>query len=293
MAPSRLYENALSSLGAARAQWDAAAQRIAAVNGPDSRNQSGQDTVRSIEAEEQLSADPDAAEPSILAQALAVLASMAWPDGPSEFPAAYEEALDQFRLKGTRIQSSPAMLFRYANGPGLLRVIARALADAGQDHLAGSLNNLIDSASGKAPTHTWDVVVAYVRKSEVWTLLVRNHVPLSRPGRSMFVTFDLASPRDRQSAQWLHAALALWLDRDPCFLEVSFPTATDDELLFPTFADAGWFRHFRGAPAAEPHGWTRPHPPRDPVADRQPEAVMETQGLDRLPSPSHLRAVPP
>lgn len=293
LARSRLCANALAAMAGARAPWDSAARDIATIDGPDPRNQSGAESIRMIEAEEQLSPDPAAANPSIMAQALAALAATRWPLEPGKAADAYEQALSLFRLKGTRIRSSPAMLYRYVNGPSFLRILARALADAGQDRLANGLDRLIRAASGKPPTATWEAVVAYIQKAGVWTLLISQPIQLARPGRSMFVTFDGAPPAGRRSARWLHAALALWLDRDPCFLELRFPARGGDRLLFPTFADAGWFRHFHGAPVGEPHGWTRPHPPLDPVADRQPEAVSEPCMLDRLDSPQHLRALPP
>ena len=293
MDQSTLYLNALSALGATRTQWKAAATHIAGIDGPDPLNQSGSEAIRMIESDEQLSADPAAAEPGTMAKALTALAGTQWPVGAGAVADAYEKALSPFRLNGTRIESTPTVLYRYVNGPSFLRILARALADAGQDRLSDGLKGLIEAASAKPPTGTWQAVVAYIQKAGVWTILVGNPVSIARPGRSMFVTFDLAPPTDRRSASWLHSALALWLDRDPCFLELRFPSQDSDRLLFPTFADAGWFRHFQGAPVGEPHGWTRPHPPLDPVADRQAEAVSEPCTLDRLESPQHLRAVPP
>jgi len=290
---SRLYEAAVASLGASRAQWEAAAQRIAATEGPDLRNQSGAAILANIQAEEQLSADPGQADSALLAGALTELAAAAWPDTAAGFRNTFVNALDAFRLKGTQISFSPAMLHRYIQGPGFLRALAKALANAGHDTLATVLHARIEATARGEPTETWQSVVDLIRTPGVWAALVANPIAMAPPGRSMFVTFDAPAPTDRRSARRLHAALALCLDCQECFLEIRYPTQSDDKLLFPTFADAGWFSHFRGARAGEPHGWTRPHSPLDPEDDRQPEAVQETQTLARLPSADHLRAVPP
>lgn len=99
----------------------------------------------------------------------------------------------------------------------------------------------------------------------------------------MFVTFDLATPAERTSSSFLHAALALGLP-SKALAELSYEVLPTDRLLFPTFADAGWFSHFRGVPVGEPHGWTNPHVPPGDASDRQPEAVKATDSLNRVES---------
>jgi hypothetical protein len=295
LANSRLYENALSSLGAALAQWHATAQRIAAVSGPDPQNQSGGEVLRMIEAEEQLSAHPANADPVLMTQALDALAATSWPASPTEFQKAYETAIEQFRLHGRPIRLSPRTLYRYLNGraaSGFLQQLAKALRAAGRKAHARRLDTLIGDAATQRPDANWDRVIEFVRNPKVWPILLGQEVPLA-PRRGMFVTFDLDTPTVRGSARWLHAALALWLPLDDCFLELRYPTTAGELLRFPTFADAGWFRHFVGARVGEPCGWTRPHKSIDPAPDRQPEAVHATPSLDRLSSPNDLRAVPP
>ncbi len=291
MAPSRLYQNAIAALGASRAQWEAAAQRIAAVNGPDAANQLGSEILRMIEAEEQLSADPMKAEPALMSQAIAALAASAWPAGAVEFQREYESVTDAFRLSGQRISVSPRTLYRYLNGHGFLERLADALHGT-NDILAERLEKLIRQALEQRSHGAWNGVIEFLRAPHVWAILVSQGIPLSER-RGLYVTFDLDAPRERSSARWLHAALALWLPLDDCFLELRYPVSDADVLRFPTFADAGWFRHFACAAPAEPCGWTRPHGTVDPRPDRQPEAVHETPTLDRLSSSDHLRAVPP
>jgi len=154
---------------------------------------------------------------------------------------------------------------------------------------AQKLDEKIAAAHNGAAGVSWDTVLEFVTSPDVWNALPLEEVPLSR-ARSTFVTFDAGQRVHRDSAGWMHTALALWKPRQDCFLQSQYAPNLDRPLRYPTLADAGWFRHFQSAEPAEPHGWTRPH---DSALPRQPEAVHKPSRLKALESPRDLRMVPP
>jgi hypothetical protein len=244
-----------------------------------------------IETENQLSADPASADPALLAEALSLLGAVAWPADVGGVCRAYGAAVAPYALHGKPVASRPAVVFRYVTGAGFWKQIVAALRNSREDTLASELDDLVTRAERQPAETTWDEVVEFATDPGVWSVLDRAAVRLGG-GASAFVTFDAGQPVQRESSAWLHAALALWRPWNPRFAEVRYATSSADTLRFPTLADAGWFRWFRSAAVGEPHGWIRPHPPLDSVADRQPEAVHETPTLARLQSPADLRIVP-
>jgi len=193
-----------------------------------------------------------------------------------------------FALRGSRIRSSPTTLYRYCNGPGLLRAVSTVL-ESTSPNLARRLEQLIGDAANGGSGVSSDRVMEFITSPEVWSVLPRKHVPLSL-GKSTFVTFDRSQGANRQSSAWVHSALALRKPRDDCFIESRYTPDPVEPLHFPTVADAGWSRHFYSAEAEAPHGWTRPH---DASLPPQPEAVHRSAGLAVLDAPSDLRLLPP
>ena len=286
MPVSQLYTNAVNSLGPDLASWEQTAQLINAVVGRDPRNQNGSDTLDIIQSEHQLSSDPPNADPVLMREVLLALANASLPASDGPFGRVYEQVIAQYALNGLPISSRPAMLFRYLGRPGVFELVADAMENAGAYSAARVLRRMVsDARNGR---RTWDAVVRFLRRSAIWNSFPRSQVYLC--GReAMFVTFEGSDSLPRTSAVAAHSALALWQPCNTCFLEVRYAPQPGDDLLYPTLADAGWFRYFRSAPATEPHGWTRPHDPQFPP---QPEAVQRRVTFDRLASPDDLRALP-
>lgn len=295
-AGSRLYQNAVGALGDRQDAWEATRARLLQVC-PDEHADanlagSGPAVVRIIETENQLSDDPPNAEPARLAAVLATLSAVPWPADDQGVRDAYEEAVAPHALEGQPIASRPRVAFRYITGAGFWKQIVKALRDAHEDILASELDDVMTRADRQPEQASWGEVAAFVTDPAVWAVLNRGGVRLG-DGTGVFITFDAGQPAHRDSSLWLHAALALRRPWKPRFAEVRYNVGKADKLRFPTLADAGWFRWFRSATVGEPHGWTRPHPPCDPNADCQPEAVHETPTLARVRSPAGLRIVPP
>ena len=293
---SRLYQNAVSALSARQAAWEATRTRLLQVDpggqGDPNLAGSGPAVVRIIETENQLSDDPPNADPALLAAALTKLSAVSWPADVEGVQEAYEKALAPHALRGQPIASKPPVVFRYITGTDFWERIAKALRDVHEDILASELDDLMARAGRQPAEASWDEVAEFVTDPAVWGILNRKAVPLGG-GKGMFVTFDAGQAVHRDSSRWLHAALALRCPWKPRFAEIRYTLRKADELRFPTLADAGWFRWFRSAAVGEPYGWTRPHPPLDPEADRQPEAVHKTPSLARVRSSADVRIVPP
>lgn len=286
--PSELYARAREALGSAKADWDQTAEQMERVDGPDVKNQSGSDAVRMIRTEQQLSDDPKSAAPELMKLLLACLASVRWPNDPMAFAQAYGNVMGIFALLGQPIRFSPDALYRYCNGPGLLRAVSDALRTT-RPNFAQRLDQLIHAAASGTAGVSWDTVMDFVTTSEVWHAIPLDEVPLSRAA-STFVTFDASQPAKRESARWMHSALALWKPVTECFLESQYGTDHAGDLRYPTLADAGWFRYFRSAEPTEPHGWTNPH---DAALPPQPEAVHGSGSLGALQSADDLRVLSP
>ena len=197
-------------------------------------------------------------------------------------------------LQGQPLRGKPAELRRYCNGPGLFKAIARALRRNGNEDDADELEALIREAERGTPGATWGAVTDYLGEPEVWDAARGCDIALSGC-ESTFVTFDArGAPLRKDSARWMHAALALWIPMSSCSIELRYRRRKGDELRFPTFADAGWFRHFRGAPLGAPHGWTHPHlTGLDPPPSPQPEAVQARPTLARVEKAEDLRVMLP
>jgi hypothetical protein len=296
---SRLYRNAVSALGTQRATWQRARKRLEAVacaQRDDWQNGSGAATLALIRTEHQLSADPANAHPEPMREMLERLCNLDCTRAYHDVVKAYGTILEPFALKGTLIHTRPATLYRYLNGPGLFSAMIDGVEPM-HPKLARKLRHEVRVVKRGDSVSTWQRVLAELSRPSVWAALPRASIKLAR-ARSMFVTFDgtPSPPTLRARATVLHAAAAMWRPRHPCFVEASYPSEPTDELRFPTFADAGWFRFFRSAPHGEPHGWTHPHrwvrlagSPLPP----QPEAVQETLTLARLAGASSLRVVDP
>jgi len=130
--------------------------------------------------------------------------------------------------------------------------------------------------------------VDFLKETDVW-----DDMPFDRVGvsgsESVFVTFDAGQQTERDDADWMRAALALRKERHDCFIELQYRGDAVDALLFPTLADAGWFRYFRSVGSDSDHGLTAPHNPHMPA---QPEAVHPPAMMAVLDSPDSLRLVP-
>jgi len=292
---SQLYINAVNALGRAdRAIWDEVHDKIAAVIGPNVRNQSGSDVADNIRNENHLTDDPQDATPGLMRVALEALCGASWPDEPHEFAEEYDNTLAAARLQGRSIQAEDKVLYRYM-AQYTFAYIAEALRDAGRIRDADELADWIDRAEDKEAGTSWHDVMTFVKHPTIWADPATRSVLLTG-AHSMFVTFDPNSPppttpAKRNDAAWMHAALALWRPPFECMLEARYEARDDDKLKHPTFADAGWFRFFRPAGADEPHGWTRPHRDHEDDLPPQPEAVQEPQTLARLQNPDDFRIV--
>ena len=234
--------------------------------------------------EHRLSRDPNAADPGWLTDLIKGLSAVAWTASATRCAGEYEDVAAPFRCRGQAIGASPSLLLRYCNGPGILRRMAAHLP-AG---LGDELRQLIDHANDGTQPETWQDVLDFVCEPDVWNALARGQVPMSGCP-SVFVTFDAGQHTDRDDSEWIHAALAFWKPATTCFLEIRYSPDHVSALLYPTLADAGWFRYFRSAATDEPHGWTRPH---DDACDPQPEAVHESASLLTVVSPKDIRQVP-
>ncbi|MBC8443298.1 hypothetical protein H8D79_01085 [PVC group bacterium] len=283
---SKLYQNAVATLGASASAWQAAHEKIEHAPAEDSENQSGRVIVDMIEGEHQLSTNPGEGEPGLMAELLTQLAAVEWPKRSAAFTKAYEAALRSFALKGPATKFRPDVLFRYCNGPGLMKRLLTALRGS-RSAARRRLALLISSALNGRDGVTWTRVVEMLKAEPVWRSLPKGEAKLSG-GDSVFVTFDHGQHTERDDARWLHEALALWKPLGPCLIEVRYGLEKAGDLHFPTLADAGWFRYFRSAEPTQDHGWTRP---RSGTA-RQPEAVHGQKTLDVVASPDDIRLVP-
>lgn len=296
---SRLFDEACSTLDdVGRGRVTALLTRMEAVVGPDPPNQTGADIARLLRDEEQLSDRPDDADGTVLADLLLELCAAL--DGVSDAGALarrYESAMDGgFRLRGPATAARPAALRRYLNGPGLFKAVVSHLRDIGEDEDADELARLIAEAHGGRPGMTWEPVAEFLRDAHVWAMATRGGGPGLSASESTFVTFDAPGVTVRpDSASWMHAALALWKPRSECFVALTYAPVAGEPLRTPTLADAGWYRHFRGAPAGAPHGWTHPHADADlrPAPEPQPEAVHSRPRLGRLRRSGDLRLLAP
>lgn len=283
---SKLYQNAVAALGPNAAARQAAREKIARAPVEDSANQSGQAVARMVQTEHQLSDDPRTAEPELMKLLLACLSSMRWPAEAQAFARAYGLASGLFRLRGRPIQSSPDVLFRYCNGPGLIRKICDEL-EAADSEFAEVLRQFVERASNG--TGSWADAIDFLRTPEVWQELPREAINVSGTP-SVFVTFDAGQTTDRNNAEGMHRALALWKPKSECFIELRYPADQVEELRFPTLADAGWFRYFHSVEPGTPHGLTKPH---DQNLAKQPEAVHEPRTLSVLTTPRDVRLIGP
>jgi len=287
---SDLYRAAVAKLNATeRKAWADTARRMKKVKGPHPVNQSGRDAVFQVMSERQLSSAPQAAEPSLMTGLILAMANAAWPN-PADavsYEAMHKEITRPFRLKGQRIRSAPAVLIRYWNGPGTLGYLIQSAENSGCE-FAGELRELFRAADDETRPETWHDVVDFLKETDVWEDLPLSEVAMSGSA-SVFVTFDAGQHTERDDADWMHAALALWRGRHDCFIELHYQRDAVDALLFPTLADAGWFRYFRSVGTDSDHGLTAPHGPDMPA---QPEAVHPPAMMTVLDSPDRLRLVP-
>jgi len=274
---SPLYNHALSLLGVEVDRWESSRVRLAGIPaqpGGDPRNTTGAHIVANLEREHQLSPNPGAPDGKLYARFLGRLTEEDWSTS-KEASARYDKLCDDHALQAPIINSTPFRLYRYINGPGLLRSIVEQLRRLGSidtDYLAQDVGRLLRGED-------YDGAIRYVTHPRAWSKVPRGNVLLA-PRRAAFVTFDGGAPGiNRRSPAVMHGALALHFPRKQCFLALAFDRRSDDELRFPTVAEAGWFRWFVSSPHGEPHGWTAPHNPRLP---RQPEAVMPTPTLERI-----------
>jgi hypothetical protein len=290
MAESELYRKAYAALGSDRAAWDEAAGRISTAPVSKPRNEDGPDVLANIRDEQQLSDDPDRAEPALLVALLLALSQVRWPTSAVAFKERYERTVRGWRLKGRPLLQRPAQVYRYINGPGIFLAVVAAFREADLDDLAEELTEACERAADAADPLTWDGVLALLQDRRLWDAIPRDSVRMSRSSSS-FLTFDAGQPVERSDAAWMHAALGLSLPRDACLLELRYATRPPDRIRFPTVADAGWYRWYRGAGSGEPHGWTNPHALVQHSPLRQPEAVQRTPNMDRLAGPQDIRLV--
>lgn len=258
------YDDAVARLEPVCAEaWAEAAKRLAEV-------------LPAVESEHHL--------PQLI-EFLTALAHADW--SRSDVQQAYRDACVPFVLRGPAAEVDAAWLIHYRNrGESLIKRLAQESLKATDIEASHELHRLKAEAEREDSARTWQDLLAWL--ADHWgELTVKDRVAVTGWG-ACFVTFDLDTPLERDSAEAMRRLHALGPQKGRVMLELRFDRRADDQLRLPTCADAHWNALFRSAPPGSRHGWTAP---ADPVDPPQPEVVMPTPTLARLRSPAGLRTL--
>jgi len=274
------YEDGKSALGIEGSnQWVAARKKISGRVTPREQATAAK-VMRNIEAEEMLCGEGESPDPDLFAAVLRTLSKKGWPDPDPEFAKAYDGRVAEHALSGRALAEPPRTVYRFVSATSLFGWIVRELeASEGAAGMAHTLRTMLNDAQSEVPTVEWSELEKYVLAPERWSVF-KDRVKLTlRP--SQFVTFESKPGQLEGDAEELFERLGPEPHEEMTgpLVVVKYETTAEDELRFPTFADAGWRGQFKGVRAPQSHGWTIS---RDPTMEGVPEACEPPQTLARV-----------